>query len=255
MRTWQPDHGPSDPLVETVSELVPALGERRFGQSLLRSVGASLPVSSFSLYRTGNAPAILCSGSLGIPDTTRDCWRAYLSGPIHQDRTLRDERTADVPGQGLRLFHITAREVPGEHRARIYEAHGLAERVSVVQHEGGASLFALNFYRHEHQRALTDSQIADFGRVGALLMALARKHVALLPRDEEAQLQRLHSLQPELTQRELEVCVRLLKGMTQEGIAADLHIGLPTVKTYRNRAFARLGIHFRSELFALMLSN
>ena len=41
--------------------------------------------------------------------------------------------------------------------------------------------------------------------------------------------------------------------MTQEGVAADLGLSLPTVKTYRNRAFARLGIHFRSELSALLL--
>jgi DNA-binding CsgD family transcriptional regulator len=41
--------------------------------------------------------------------------------------------------------------------------------------------------------------------------------------------------------------------MTQEGVAADLGLSLPTVRTYRNRAFARLGIHFRNELFALVL--
>ena len=40
--------------------------------------------------------------------------------------------------------------------------------------------------------------------------------------------------------------------MTQEGIAVDLGLSLPTVKTYRNRAFGRLGIHFKSELFALL---
>ena len=53
-----------------------------------------------------------------------------------------------------------------------------------------------------------------------------------------------------LTGRELDVCARLLQGMTHEGIASDLGLSVPTVKTYRNRAFARLGIHFRNELFA-----
>ena len=48
-------------------------------------------------------------------------------------------------------------------------------------------------------------------------------------------------------------CARLLQGMTYEGIANDLGLSAPTVKTYRNRAFARLGIHFRSELFARVL--
>ena len=51
------------------------------------------------------------------------------------------------------------------------------------------------------------------------------------------------------------MCARLLQGMTQEGIACDLGLSLPTVKTYRNRAFSRLGIHFRNELFALALGT
>ncbi len=51
------------------------------------------------------------------------------------------------------------------------------------------------------------------------------------------------------------MCIRLLQGMTQDGIASDLGLALPTVKTYRNRAFARLGIHFRNELFARVLSG
>jgi|GEM_PF-6119555 DNA-binding NarL/FixJ family response regulator len=55
-----------------------------------------------------------------------------------------------------------------------------------------------------------------------------------------------------LTTQELQVCLRLL-GMTQKGLAADMGLALPTVKTCRDRAFGRLGIHFRSELFALML--
>ncbi|RYF71942.1 MAG: LuxR family transcriptional regulator, partial [Comamonadaceae bacterium] len=46
---------------------------------------------------------------------------------------------------------------------------------------------------------------------------------------------------------------RLLRGLTLEGIAADLDLALPTVKTYRQRAFTRLGIHFRNQLFARVL--
>ena len=81
-------------------------------------------------------------------------------------------------------------------------------------------------------------------------------HIALAKTEPPAQLaERLRLLRPDLTAREIDVCVRLLQGMTQEGIAVDLGLGVPTVKTYRNRAFARLGIHFRNELFALMLER
>jgi len=57
-----------------------------------------------------------------------------------------------------------------------------------------------------------------------------------------------------MTVRELDVCERLLTGMTQDGVAADLGLGLSSVKTYRNRAFARLGIRWRSQLSGLLLA-
>ncbi|MET3498257.1 helix-turn-helix transcriptional regulator [Variovorax boronicumulans] len=255
MRTWIPDlpaPNADAPLAQCLPAVVRALGEPAFGVRLLEAMASALPVGSFSVYRTGARPAIFLSGSRGMPDTTRDCWRAYLSGPIRSDRTLRE---ASAPQ--LRVCHITAHEVPPEHRAKVYDAHGVMERVSVVEEEPSAcddALFAVNFYRHTHQRALSDAQLADFGSAGRLLMALARKHVALTNADMADDLgSRLLACCPALTAQELNVCLRLLRGMTQDGIAADMGLALPTVKTYRNRAFGRLGIHFRSELFALML--
>ena len=52
--------------------------------------------------------------------------------------------------------------------------------------------------------------------------------------------------------QELAVCLHLLRGLSHAGIAAELGLKESTVKTYRNRAFARLDIHFRSQLFALV---
>jgi len=147
----------------------------------------------------------------------------------------------------------------------------MVERVSVIAPEHDA-VFAVNFYRHEHQAPLSDAQIAAFETVAVPLLELARKHIALthaLPsaalHAEEAphslaavmssgqMRERLLEVSGELTARELDVCVRLLQGLTQDGIAADLGLSTATVKTYRNRAFARLGIHFRNELFARVM--
>lgn len=239
---------------QVLAGLIAQLGQPRFRAALLESLQPLVPAASFSVYRTGrhSVPQLFFSGSLGVPDTTRDCWHAYLSGPYRSDRTLLNE-TPD--GEHPLLCHLTAQEVPAQHRARVYEAHGVAERVSVVQTRDDG-LFALNLYRHQHQAPFSDAQVADFEALAPALLALAHKHVALgvveAPSDL-SQEQRLRALQPALTPRELEVCVRLLRGMTYDGIAVDLGLSLPSVKTYRNRAFDRLGIHFRNELFALLL--
>lgn len=253
MRHWLPTQAPTAAAVLT--DLVGDLGLPGFERSLLARLRALTPAASVSVYRTGSRPALFLSGALDVPDTTRQCWQAYLSGPWRNDRSLYPA-IESAPAAAAAVCHITAGEVPAEHRARIYEAHGVAERVSVVQRDDGDGLFAVNFYRHEAHPAFTDAQLDSFGDVAPAVLALTRKHLSLARPPATAgnapRLQ-LQQLCPELTARELDVCERLLRGLTQEGVAADLGLSLPTVKTYRNRAFSRLGIHFRTELAALLL--
>lgn len=291
MRQWLPpslQNAPGRQVLHTAASqslagMVHRLGDHGFAPGLLQDLEPVLPAASWSVYRTGQRckPTLFMSASRGVPDTTQDCWWAYLSGPYRSDRTWgRSFDEAPFAQPETRLCHVTASEVQGEHRARVYEAHGVAERVSVVEYESDGSVFAVNFYRHLHQRAFSDRQIGAFESVAPVLLALTRKHIDLshahLPSaapSPEAVIEparsaialaadglpalrmRLLRLQAELTDRELDVCARLLQGMTHEGIASDLGLGVPTVKTYRNRAFARLGIHFRNELFARVLGG
>ena len=252
MRQWTPSRSSSS--VQVLQGLIGLMGQREFETSLLSHLHPLVPAASYSIYQTGLGcdPTRFMSASLGIPDTTRECWNAYLSGPYWSDRTLA---TQDAPTDRMVLCHIMAPEVPAQHRARVYEAHGMAERVSIVQRQN-AAIFAINFYRHEHQRPFSDGQLADFESLAPALLSLAQKQIELtrprLARRNTCEwMRQLQQFESALTPRELEVCARLLTGMTQEGIALDLGLSLPTVKTYRNRAFARLGIHFKSELFAL----
>jgi DNA-binding NarL/FixJ family response regulator len=101
--------------------------------------------------------------------------------------------------------------------------------------------------------------LSDFGQVASGLIALAQKQIMLSPprqahADDSLAIwsHKLARLQVGLTVREIEVCARIVMGMTHDGIASDLRLSVPTVKTYRNRAFARMDIHFRNELFALL---
>ncbi len=253
MRQWTPQH--SNAAFQVVEGLIATIGEPAFENTLLHCLQPVVPAASYSIYQTGSgcAPRLYMSASLGVPDTTRDCWRAYLSGPQQNDRTLMQQECTD---SRLMICHITAQEAPVEHRRRVYEAHGVAERVSVVRQEA-ASVFAINFYRHEHQAPFKDSQLSEFGHVASGLIALAQKQITLTPhRSIETSetyavwSHKLQQLHVGLTPREVDVCARILLGMTHDGIASDLSLSVPTIKTYRNRAFARMGIHFRNELFA-----
>jgi len=252
--------------------MVRSLGRPDFPAVVIEKVQPWIPAASWSVYRTGRhcSPVMFLSASRGIPDRTRECWWAYLSGPYLRDKSFGSalDSRLSLP----HLCHVTAQEIPAEHRARVYEAHGMLERVSVVDQDRDG-VFAVNFYRHEHQPELSDGQIAAFESIAFALLELARKHVALegasaaagSARSKGGQKQagaweqavspgqlreRLLAIGSHLTAREIDVCTGLLMGRTQEGIARDLGLSPMTVKTYRNRAFERLGIHFRNELYA-----
>jgi DNA-binding CsgD family transcriptional regulator len=271
MRRWSIPSAPAAADGALLARLIGRLGDSGFATGVLDDLRDAVPAASWSVYRAGPTatPTLFLSGSRGVPDTTRDCWRAYLTGPHRDDRTLRPwpddvpdgvagaARTSTGAAAGTAIVcHLTAEEVPREHRAKIYDSHGVSERVSVLDRQDDGAVFAVNFYRHRHQRPFSDAAIARVGDLAPALLALVRKQLAWASGGagpDDARAARLQALCPGLTARERDVCLRLLRGMTQDGIACDLGLSLATVKTYRNRAFARLGIHFRNQLFARVL--
>lgn len=66
--------------------------------------------------------------------------------------------------------------------------------------------------------------------------------------------QRLQERFPELTEREVAVCARSVRGLTTEGISLDLGIKITTALTYRRRAYARLNISSLQQLSLLVLA-
>lgn len=264
MRTWKlpstTDATPASGMAQAsalLAGLVEHLGQRGFAQAVLEQLSAITPTASLSVYRIGSRqPRLFLSAAQGILDTTLQCWSAYLSGPQHEDKSWGQEWPGHMRTQGARnLVHVQASEVTPLHRQCVYDAHGVAERISVTESGVDGSVFAVNLYRHAHQKPFSDRHLSDFSDLSSALMALMHKHIVLttdITPSDEKWLARLRERAPGLTTRELAVCLRLLQGMTQDGIAADLELSAATVKTYRNRAFARLDIHHRHQLFALM---
>jgi DNA-binding CsgD family transcriptional regulator len=256
MRQWNL-HSPATH-VQALDGLIGLMGQKDFEAHFLPHLQDVVPAASYSIYRTGRqcVPTRFMSASWGVADNTQACWNAYLSGPQKSDQTLA---APTMESGHAMLCHITDKEIPAQHKALVYEPHGMKERLSVIQQEA-ASVFAINFYRHVHQRPFTDTHLSDLASLAPVLLTLVRKQITLFApkvltsaRDVHHWIDKLRVFNPTLTEREVDVCARLLTGMTQDGIAGDLGLSLATIKTYRNRAFARLGIHFKSQLFSLFL--
>lgn len=240
---------------DSLVSMIDAVGTRGFAGAVLDTLQSLIPAGSWNAYQIGAQcpPRLYFSASRETLDRTVHCWQAYLSGPHDRDRTL----LWDGAGSGgAHLSHITANEIPDEHRQRVYDAHGMAERISIVRHLPAGPVFAVNFYRHQYQPAFQDRHLAALEEIGPMLMALARKHAELAPPDcvhgdwVPYWRSRLLFDPSKLSDRELDVCARILAGWSLDGVAVDLGVSLTTVKTYRQRAFARMGIRFRNELFS-----
>jgi DNA-binding CsgD family transcriptional regulator len=248
--------------------LIASIGRDDFGAAALSSLNLALPLDSWSIYRVyrRQPPKLHESGSYLVPDTTVDCFRAYQRGLYQADSSFDDAR-ARAASSGPLMTHLRAEELPAAHRDRIYSQHGMRERISLIlPDQRDDSLVAINLYRHLHQRPFELDDFEVVQTAAPMVLACVERHLQLVasnggpaaaePPPQEphaAGLERIVKRCPSLTQRELQICERLLRGWTHDGIAADLQLSVTTVKTYRNRAFDRLGIHFRSELFNLAL--
>lgn len=273
MNTWTVAEGgsPSDIALYSLSKIIAHIGAQDFTSSVLREINRGLAAGSWSVYRTfgRRLPVCYLSNSYKRRDTTGRCFLAYREGLYREDRTF--DALEGSKGQDIRILHISAGEVRNpEHRRLIYEHHRLRERLSAARLAGDGSILSVNLYRHDDQPAYQDRDLQLFEHLARGLFASVERQIALqpdageknagaptgvpeLPRD--AHREALRHLAPDMPARELEVSLRLLKGMSHDGIACDLGIGATTVKTYRNRAFARLDIHHNNELFALVLQQ
>jgi DNA-binding CsgD family transcriptional regulator len=251
------DAAPFPPHAEAVLALagmVGAIGDAGFGQVVIAQLNRLLPLCWWNVYRLLDdaPPQLRIAGCLGADDCIATAFGDYRAGLYRQDRVLALLREQAAAGRSA-MGHAHARELSAEHRRRIYSRHGLRERLSLAQPDGAAGLLMINLYRHERQPAFSDTERDTLQQIGPLLLACAARHLALAPQAaaDPGEAGALAGL----TRREREVCDRLLRGWTHDGIAADLQLSATTVKTYRDRAFARLGIHHRNALFALALAD
>jgi len=238
---------------------IAALGREAFASELLAALNQSVPVDHVCLMRVADRarPPVLESASWRGGAHVAEVQRAYLNGLYRFDPNM------NLPAQtGVAFRHLRRDGVAhAGYREACFGRAGLLERITVAAADAG-QLVLLNLYRLEPSGPFAADEIAAIEALSRFLAALSIKHVGTLgmllrSRDRgdriAALAARLHALDGRLTARERDVLSRVMLGVTSEGIALDLGIGLNTVLTYRKRAYTRLGVTSQAELFSLCL--
>jgi DNA-binding NarL/FixJ family response regulator len=256
MQTWSlPRAVPTaSPVQHCVGGLIGAIGRSSFASDALLGLNGALAAGSLAVYQrfASRPPVLHLSASLGVADTTGQCFATYRDDGLYRRDASLDAVRAPA-GQAV-MLRMHADEAPNaEHREAIYMRHGVVERLSVATRHDDGSVLAVNLYHHRHQGRFSEGEVANFAELAPVLLAGVSRHLQLCGSSPPGVRQALRERCAALTERELDVLERLLQGLSYDGIAADLGVSLATVKTYRARAFERLNLHFKSELFAAFL--
>ena len=220
-------------------------------------------------YEGERSPRLLSGAGSG------DAWSVFRTAARytrefwHHDgiRVAIRERQPSIPACSrrappARLLLQRQRSIEIDHpdyRAACYESQHVAERATVVARTSRDCWVATHLYRATSAPGFSAAEIEAFEGLAPLFAACAVQHYAADVDGEAAYRgtvsEDIGALCPDLTVREREVLLRLLDGLTTERIAADLDIRPTTVVTYRTRAYEKIGVRSRRELFARVLKR
>jgi DNA-binding CsgD family transcriptional regulator len=218
--------------------LIERIGTPGFLPAVLELCHEVAGASDLAVFRLDDgAPRLLGAFSV-CGQGARRSGRHYL-----QERYYRFDGNLDLArrGQPLCMSHQTVEELPDSgYRAACYESAGVAERLSVLVPAGDAWVF-VNAYRPRACAVPRAAAVESLGREAPALAAAMRRHLALCtaPVDPLAS----------MSAREREVIEAILAGESAKQAGRRLGLSPTSVATYRQRAFAKLGVRRQVDLF------
>ncbi|MCY0964596.1 helix-turn-helix transcriptional regulator [Parathalassolituus penaei] len=238
----------ADPLFLTQLALLESLGEGDFFEKLLGWMHEVLQTDQCMLFFLGNDQPL---STLLYKDFSADARARQLAFEyISEGRYRHDPNFARLVGSEEGRIETWCLDdlgpsMPREYRKRFFEAPGFVDKWSIL-FRARNGCFYLNLYsRRQIFRDLFGTSLPDENTVARLLAVLIGKHYQI------SQVQLSQGPLAFLSERERQVCEGTLAGKKAEAIAHELGVAASSIVTYRKRAYDKLGINSRAQLFAL----
>jgi len=163
-----------------------------------------------------------------------------------------------------RLFRFMPDPQTQPELSDIYEKSNIREKVYWLRIDAGR-IYQLNLYRSAIKPPLGDDEIDRLQQILPLATNLVCLRLRICGADGQQKHNKKHAISylreqgihsfETLSRQETEVCDLIVYGLTTEGIAAEMGLSLSSIKTYRNRAYKKLDINSKSELFAMIINS
>jgi DNA-binding CsgD family transcriptional regulator len=234
--------------------------------AVLDTINAFLPVECCTVlaYESDRNPRLLSAASYDGADKSQ--WSIFNTASLYVregfrlDPVLAILRTISLDqGQaGILIHRQRAADVADPAvRAGCFGYDKVVDRIVMLAQVGKQRWVATQLHRTAAQGCFSGAELETLCGLAPLLSSCAVTHYRSDSDNETCYrgsvTDGIGELCPSLTTREREVLLRILDGLTTERIATDLAIRPTTVITYRTRAYEKLGVSSRRELFAVVL--
>jgi len=255
--------------VRTMAAAVRALGTDKFETALMSLLSDVVPIDHCAIFtysERGQAGHLFTHSSMPPHDAERLA-RDYVERFHERDPNFAAmQQMGDTDYHGFSRRDLNADYDPA-YQNHFFDRSGLIDKASSVGRIEDGQVYC-NFYRMAGSQPYSDKDWAVLKDLLPLATALVAAHYDVAKARGQVHLDNgsehivrksivhnIISLEVEpftaLTDRERQVCERILLGYTTTGIGLDLDIAPTSVATYRKRAYAKLSISSQNELFAL----
>lgn len=236
----------SEKLFGTMADCLSHAGTREFNNRFLKLVDDVIEADQCMVFSfRGGSPSCYLSYNMRSLKGAQSLASDYVGEGYRSDPLVRELlELGDHAGVKVhRLADIKPRLRPN-YFDRFFVKPGLVDKLSILA-RGHGEVLMISLYRFAENGRFSQG---DPQQSEAFLSMLAQGVLLNYSLDSESTLK---SPLASLSTREADVCRGILSGKTGEAIAADLDITPNSVATYRKRAYAKLGVHSKSALFAL----
>jgi DNA-binding NarL/FixJ family response regulator len=233
--------------------LVAALGHAGFMDDFARECAALYEADQVTAFivEDGRARCVLAHRP-SEQKLVQSLVRTYTRGFVDRDPLLglHLDRDRDFVAAGLASADIG----DDAYRHRLFRDVGLASKIAILSRHDRRALY-INLYFREADGA-GETAIERLAASGRMFAACLHKHESLTGGSFRSGTARgraeafLAERFPALSARERQVAALIACGHSVEAIALELDVAASSVVTFRRRAYAKLAISGRGELFA-----